>query len=149
MAAQLENLPSEEEIGGYVERISDAWGTVSAARNRNGTTRYSSGTGPAGVVFVTDEDGDMYVTGGEDVPNFLNAMMSRADKRQLLDAVFSRPLPDGRPSGVYVSVNPEWRGGWRNKWIFTIKGQMEFEAVLEATRPAGKNENLRVRSRCH
>jgi site-specific DNA recombinase len=110
LASQLDNLPDEESIRAYVQKVGDA-------------------------IFVYDDNFDN-LPGGNDLGTYL--VMSKDDKRRLIDAVFGRPLADGSPAGVYVSPAPLPRVG-RNRrtrrWQFTLKGLLEFESVV----PACKN----------
>lgn len=73
------------------------------------------------AIFVYRADRDEALPGGNDLNTYLD--MTRDDKRGLLRAVFGSPLGDGSPAGVYVN----------NDRTFTIKGRLEFEAVLEST----------------
>ncbi|HEY7427120.1 MAG TPA: recombinase family protein [Gemmataceae bacterium] len=52
------------------------------------------------MIIIEDEYGNVYA-GGNDVQSFL--MMTLHDKRQLIESVFSTPLPGGRPAGVYIT----------------------------------------------
>jgi hypothetical protein len=121
LAVTLANMPSEEQINVYVDQVGSS-------------------------ILLYDDTGDGEYAGGNSLGTWLT--MTAADKRRLVDAVFSRPLPDGTPSGVYVAVNPDWKGRYRKRWLYTIRGQMEFEAVLGAVKPGRKGgaEDLSVRS---
>jgi hypothetical protein len=46
--------------------------------------------------------------------------MTHADKKALLNAVFSGPLVDGKPGGVYVSYPDK-------QWRWYIKGRLDFQ----------------------
>ena len=80
---ELQNIPSEEALRVYVERINEA-------------------------IFVLDGLGNTYA-GGNDWYTFVT--MTEADKRRLIDAVFSKPLPSGQPAGVYINPGPVPRRG--------------------------------------
>jgi len=109
LGEQLDNLPDEESLRVYIERVNDS-------------------------IFLYDKEGNTYA-GGNDVQSFV--MMTQADKRHLVDVVFNKPLPDGKPAGVYVAPEDGPRFGPKRRtrpWKFTIKGQLEFEAVVSTNR---------------
>jgi DNA invertase Pin-like site-specific DNA recombinase len=116
LAVQLGSVPSEADIQVYVEKVGSS-------------------------IFLYDDNGDMDYPGGN--CNEMWFDMGPDDRRKLIEAVFSRPLPDGTPSGVYVSVDPAWKGRQRKRWHIAIRGQMEFEAVLNAAKPGERGRKGR------
>jgi DNA invertase Pin-like site-specific DNA recombinase len=57
--------------------------------------------GKDGDIFVHDGHSDQLYAGGNDLGTWL--LMSRDEKRALVTTAFAKPLPDGKPPGVYVS----------------------------------------------
>jgi hypothetical protein len=116
LSVQLADLPDEETLRCYVQRIDEA-------------------------IFVFDHNGQTYA-GGNDVMSYV--LMSHADKKHLIDAVFAKPLAGGEPAGVYVTPSAAPRLG-KNKrtrqWHITLKGQLEFESVVPSCRhkPQGRD----------
>jgi DNA invertase Pin-like site-specific DNA recombinase len=97
---QLVNMPTEESIRCYVEKVKDS-------------------------IFVYDDHGD-FRNGGNDVATMIT--MSEADKRKMLEAVFAIPQPNGKPSGIYIW--PTGRNGRQQKFAFAIRGHLPFEMVV-------------------
>jgi hypothetical protein len=104
LATQLDNLPDEDSMRAYVEKVDD-------------------------VIFLYDDHGNN-LSGGNDLDTFLN--MSRADQQRLIEAVFSKPLTDGRPSGVYIKPLPAPRHKRTRSFRINLKGQLEFDSVIAA-----------------
>ncbi|MFL5909282.1 MAG: recombinase family protein [Gaiellaceae bacterium] len=116
IASTLANVPTEDAIRCYVERVKDAAGDI---------------------IFVYDDAGNPH-PGGNDLGTWLT--MTPGDRRKMVEAVFSSPLPDGTPAGVYVEQDGE-AGAYRPKgWKFTIRGRLQFELVM---RGAGRSPNGR------
>jgi DNA invertase Pin-like site-specific DNA recombinase len=110
LTEQIGNLPSEDELRIYVEKVNS-------------------------LIFLYDDQGNTYA-GGNDVQSYL--MMSDDDRRRLIDAVFAKPLPSGKPAGVYISPHPSsGRRGRTRLWSFTIKGQLEFDKVISTKSNSG------------
>jgi len=84
-----------------------------------------------GPIVVVDEQGN--VLEGDNFPSSFECM-APADKRRLLEAVFSTPLPDGKPAGVYVTPDEGGRRGCARHWTFTIRGRVDFESVISSAR---------------
>jgi DNA invertase Pin-like site-specific DNA recombinase len=133
LAATLAEVPTQETIQLFVERFGSG--------TRYGNVRGEDGeavTRPYDAVEVIDDSGQTYV-GGNSLPTWL--VMTRPEKRALVEAAFASPLADGTPAGVYVEAAPGTRRYQRGKrWTFTLRGRLEFEAVLHAA------ETLRTRS---
>jgi len=51
-------------------------------------------------IIIEDEHGNTYA-GGNDVASFL--VMTKEDRRKLIETAFSGHLPDGKPTGVYLT----------------------------------------------
>lgn len=117
LTAQLESIPDEEAIRCYVEKI--------------GST-----------IFVYDDNLNEH-PGGNDLGTFLQ--MTYADKRRLVETVFSKPLADGKPAGVYVSLDPTPGRGRSRNWRFSIKGQLEFEKVISTNKHKSSREQFAPR----
>jgi DNA invertase Pin-like site-specific DNA recombinase len=77
--AALADVPDSGALRLYVQEIQGAFGKA---------------------IMVVDDDGNTYA-GGNDVQSYL--MMTRQDRHDLLDSVFSVPQPGGKPSGVYIT----------------------------------------------
>lgn len=106
LAMRLADVPSEEAVRLYVDRI--------------------EGTHPS--VRVVDDDGNTYA-GGNDVQSYL--MMTDEDRRNLVRAVFNTPLADGTPAGVYVYKTCEGKPHRPQKYGFKLRGRLEFELVMQ------------------
>jgi hypothetical protein len=130
LAADLDQLPSQEELRRYVEVVKDRFGQTIAVRDLADRVHYAAGT-LGETVFVQDEDGDMYAAGKGD-PDFVSAMLTRAEQRKLIEAVFSQPLPGGKPAGIFVSPDESGprKGGRERGWNFVMRGLLEFEQVV-------------------
>jgi DNA invertase Pin-like site-specific DNA recombinase len=139
LAEQLVHLPDEQTLRRYVERIKTESGFTIAVRDEGGKLHSASGK-CFDNYFVRDEDGKVHAAKPEDVAGFLDAMMGKDDRRHLIDAVFSRPMTDGKPAGIYVSPpggaarSAHARNNSR-KWVFTIKGMLEFERIYGSGEP--------------
>jgi hypothetical protein len=106
--AALADIPTEEAVKCYVERVESSL--------------------HLSQVSVVDDDGNEYA-GGNTISSFL--AMTQADKERLVANVFGARLPDGKPSGVYVSPMPgPIVGGRQRQWQFTIRGLLSFEKVV-------------------
>jgi DNA invertase Pin-like site-specific DNA recombinase len=127
LADQLGNLPDEDTLRRYVERIKTESGFTITVRDEGGKLHSASGK-CFDNYFVRDEDGKVHAAKPEDVDSFLNTMMSKDDRRHLIDAVFAKPLSDGKPAGVYIT--PAGKKGRSWQWKFTIRGLLEFAAVV-------------------
>lgn len=116
LAAALADVPDEETVRCYVERIEGVFGPT---------------------IVVQDEQGNTY-EGGNDVQSYI--MMSREDRRRLIRAVFDTPLADGKPAGVYVYPEEGEVKRYRpRKFKFKIIGRLDFELVM---RDAGRLPNV-------
>jgi DNA invertase Pin-like site-specific DNA recombinase len=62
--------------------------------------------------------------------------MDDHDRRVLLAAVFDMPLADGRPAGVYVSLDGDARPHRPKQWAITIRGRLDFELVMSRVQPS-------------
>jgi DNA invertase Pin-like site-specific DNA recombinase len=102
----LANVPTEDDLRCYVERI-------------------ETSIGPQ--IFVIDEEGNERI-GGNDVHSWV--YMGRDDERKMLQAVFAGALVDGRKAGVYVYPLGKHRPHRQKKWGFTIRGRLDFECVM-------------------
>jgi DNA invertase Pin-like site-specific DNA recombinase len=116
--AELVNVPSEQQIRCYVERIESAL-TLDGKR-----IEYDPTNTP---IFVFDEDGNQQ-PGGNDIATYQD--MTAEDKKALVRAVFDLPQADGKPAGVYVYLEGEGKPHRPKKWAFTIKGRLDFEVVM-------------------
>jgi DNA invertase Pin-like site-specific DNA recombinase len=117
--AQLAELPREEELQYYVERVEDAIFVM----------------GPPQVDPLTGETMDTYA-GGNDLGTLLS--MGREDKRRLIRAVFDgHTLPDGKPAGVYVMPAGKHAPHRPKEFTFVVRGRLDFEVVLGAAAKAG------------
>jgi hypothetical protein len=105
----LAEVPDEDEIRCYVQRIEEA-------------------VGPPGI-FVYDDSGDVH-PGGNDLGTYLS--MTYADKRKLVHAVFDGGLIEGKPAGVYVYPDGPRVAGRPKKWAFKIRGRLDFELVMQS-----------------
>ncbi|HEY7328771.1 MAG TPA: recombinase family protein [Gemmataceae bacterium] len=109
----LADVPTEQQVKVYVERIEMAMHPDHPS------------------IALVDDDGNEYA-GGNSIGSWL--AMTTADKKRLIDAVFSGPLVDGKPAGVYVSQGAGIK--YRPKpWQYTIRGRMDFELVMQTCRP--------------
>jgi DNA invertase Pin-like site-specific DNA recombinase len=112
VSAQLTDLPSEEDLRCYVEKVEGAIFVL----------------GPPQVDPLTGESVDTYM-GGNDVCTFMH--MTREDKRRLVQAVFGgHTLPDGKPAGVYVSPAGKHVAHRPKEFTFVVRGRVDFELVL-------------------
>jgi DNA invertase Pin-like site-specific DNA recombinase len=82
------------------------------------------------IIVVYDEhgsdgglDGPVYL-GGNDFLTWAN--MSGRDKRELVAAVFSGPLADGKPSGVYVTQTGGHRTGPKT-FTYELRGHLSWK----------------------
>jgi hypothetical protein len=99
LEATLVDVPSEEDIQCFVDQIGSS-------------------------IVVFDQQGNMRA-GGNDVQSYL--LMTHADKKALLNAVFSGPLVDGKPGGVYVSYDRHSRRADASPWRWYVKGRLDFQ----------------------
>jgi site-specific DNA recombinase len=107
VAGLLESIPDEETLERYVLRVTEKSFTVT--------------------------DGENEYPGGNDIATF--AYMTPEEKRRLVDAVFDAPLPDGTPSGIYVSLDGPNIPHRPKKWSFRIRGRLDFELVMQSAAP--------------
>jgi len=52
------------------------------------------------------------------------------DRKALIKSVFSLPLADGTPPGVYIRQEGQAKSHRPKRWTFTIKGRLDFECVV-------------------
>jgi DNA invertase Pin-like site-specific DNA recombinase len=105
LAEALASVPDDESIKVFVDRVA-----------RQGK--------PADIV-VYDAHGRSQ-PGGNDLSTFL--MMSEPDQRQLVRAVFGEPMPDGTPSGVYIT--PVGGAKYQSKrFTYEMKGHLTWRVM--------------------
>jgi hypothetical protein len=110
----LAEVPSKESLQCYIEQIA----TASGGR----------------AIWLTDEEGNAYA-GGDDLVTWYS--MTHEDKRRLVEAVFDGAMVDGKPAGVYVEpAVPMTMPGRPKKWLFRIRGRLDFEVLV--SRNAGR-----------
>ncbi len=73
-----------------------------------------------GVIAIMDDEGNEYA-GGNSVQSFL--LMSSADRRELVRVAFDGKLPDGKPSGVYITPTGGDRHGPK-RFSYTLRGRL-------------------------
>ena len=114
----LVDIPDEESIRCYVEACT--------------TSRQEIETGQMveDLIFLFDDDGKE-MDGGNHLSTLLT--MSREDKRNLILAVFDKPLPNGQPAGVYVSAARPSTPHRPKEWTFKIRGNLDFECVTQCS----------------
>jgi site-specific DNA recombinase len=136
--AILASVPSEQEVTAYVERIGE-----SIRLRRRGEedypeeerTRLAGGNDlcswmlAMGMGHPADEDGEPLTDEGQ-VKAYQER--ARADQQALVDAVFSLPLADGTPAGVYVFNDGKGTPHRPKEWSFLIRGRLEFESVVQS-----------------
>jgi hypothetical protein len=61
--------------------------------------------------------------------------MGWEDKRALVEAVFNEAMPDGRPSGVYVTPVPSKNGKRGGDYTYQLQGRLAWRGT---TRQVGK-----------
>jgi DNA invertase Pin-like site-specific DNA recombinase len=103
LAEALAEAPTPQEIQRYVKRID-------------------------GQIRIEDDEGNLYL-GGNDLLS--RRLMSWDDKRKLVQCVFGQALPDGRSAGVYVRPVGEGRKYRPHEYVWTMKGRLDFEVVLQ------------------
>jgi DNA invertase Pin-like site-specific DNA recombinase len=106
LATALANVPDPEEVRCYVEKVGSN-------------------------IFVRDDHGNRYL-GGNSLSTY--AQMTREDDQRLIDAVFSTPLRDGKPAGIYIGPR-----GADGEWTYRIRGNLEFETVLGEVMNCGQH----------
>jgi hypothetical protein len=76
------------------------------------------------IILILDNDGNQYA-GGNDVMSFV--LMTDAERRHLVESVFSAPLRGGKRAGVYVT--PDGNGGFsytlQGVFIHSLSGRVE------------------------
>jgi hypothetical protein len=114
LASLLADVPDAEAVRCYVEQVQDT-------------------IGPA--IFVYDDQGNTYA-GGNDLASFLLMMDDKhaQDRRVLVEAVFSTPLADGTPAGVYIYPDGQAVPHRPKNWAFKVRGRLEFEFVMRNAR---------------
>lgn len=95
LAATLANVPDEDGLKYYVERIGDG-------------------------IMLLDQYGNRYA-GGNDVQSFL--AMNGKDRRKLIETAFAAPTPGGAPAGVYLTPAGGKRHGSK-RFNYDLKGQL-------------------------
>jgi DNA invertase Pin-like site-specific DNA recombinase len=103
--AALAEVPDEESVRCYVDRINDQ-------------------------ICVIGDDGQPRL-GGNDLSTLLT--MTGEERRRLVEAVFHTPMADGTPAGVYVRQEGQAAPHRPKTWGFAIKGRLDFELVLKCT----------------
>lgn len=101
--AALADVPDPADVRRYVERFGES-------------------------VVVFDDGGNQYA-GGNDVQSFL--LMSRQERRALVESVFGAHLPDGTPGGVYIKP----AGGQRfrrKQFTYELRGRLAWRGVPRA-----------------
>jgi hypothetical protein len=124
--AKLDELAGREaQLRGECDKLEDV---IGEAPDANEVRRYVDKCGEA--IFIYDDNGNADYAGGNDLATWL--AMTNADRRKLIDAVFSAPLADGSPAGVYVSQSGH-PSPWQPKnWTYAIKGRLNFQLVMRS-----------------
>jgi hypothetical protein len=103
--AELGDAPTTEQVRRFVETI-------------------QTGDPDFPGIQIVDGDGNTY-EGGNDVLSFV--MMTPAERRHLVESVFSAALPGGKHAGVYVT--PDGKGGFtytlQGVFIHSLSGRVE------------------------
>ncbi len=110
LEASLADIPTEEQVRIYVERIESALHPDYPEIN------------------LTDDQGNEY-SGGNTIASWL--AMTDADKKKLVHAVFNGPPINEKPAGVYV-LPGAGTAHRRRQWTFALRGRLEFEFAVSA-----------------
>jgi hypothetical protein len=105
LAEALAGMPDEDTLRCYVEQIESSIMVLDA----EGNERYGGNSVASWLVL---NDGD-----------------HEADRRALIDAAFVSPMPDGKPSGVYVTRDGAERQSPKH---YEIKGVLAFCSMPRA-----------------
>ena len=110
----LANVPDEEALRLFVERIP----TTILIGERVGAFPTRKVEGEA--IFIHDGEGNNY-EGGNSLSTWLK--MTGKEKRELVASVFSIPLDDGSPAGVYISPAGGSPHG-RKRFTYELRGRL-------------------------
>jgi hypothetical protein len=136
----LQDVPDEESLRVYTERIEDAFGQAFYEVDGDGNKIPRK----TDTIIAYDDNGE-YRNGGNDLATLQG--MSRDDQRKLIQAVFNAPLADGSPAGIYLTPTGKKIGKAR-EFAFSLRGRLQFEfesCVPSSTSSAGSCDPRRMR----
>jgi site-specific DNA recombinase len=138
---QLADLrDTEQELTRKLEALLAEWGDVPDEQAIEDFTGRWEKVGASifcydGYGFLTDGCNDEATWSRMWTDSTANGWDAARERRALVEAVFSQPCADGSPAGVYVSPTGEARRLPKRDWAWTIRGRLDFEAVLGAVKP--------------
>ncbi len=112
----LDDVPDEQDVRCWVEACTTKRDEIETGQHVDD------------YVFVYGDDGNMRA-GGNSISSFL--VMRREDKRNLIRAVFNKPLADRKPAGVYIFPRGESVPHRPKEWMFKLRGHLGFELVCQ------------------
>jgi site-specific DNA recombinase len=126
---KLRDLKAREES--ILEELDKVSGALAALPDEDAVRLVCDRLGSMIVVYDPREgpgNGEHYA-GGNDVATFIQ--MTEADKLELFKAVFSEPLPDGKPAGVYITPSGGTKYG-RKSFTYELRGRLAWRVTPRA-----------------
>ena len=114
LATTLSDVPDAETVRIFVERIGES-------------------------IFLLDDEGNQYA-GGNSVASFL--AMTEEDRRELIDFAFGPPLPDGTPTGVYLTPAGGERFGPK-RFSYALRGRIGGNSKRVMPRSSSRPARIR------